>query len=73
MGDLLQPSGTLLAFERAPRARFGVRLELDESHADLELPAGAGGNAAIYTPRGRPIRIVRRVIIRIYTWLNYLG
>jgi multidrug resistance efflux pump len=69
----LQPSGTLHTFELAPRARFGVRLELDESHADLELPAGAGGNAAIYTQRGRPIRIVRRVIIRIYTWLNYLG
>ena len=69
----LQPSGTLLTFEPEPRARFGVRLELEKEWADLPLPAGAGGNAAIYTDRGKAIRIVRKVIIRFYTWLNYLG
>ncbi len=69
----LQPSGTLRTFEPTPRAFFAVRLELEEPHADLELPAGTGGNSAIYTQKGKVIRIVRRVIIRVYTWLNYLG
>ncbi len=69
----LQPSGTLRTFEPTPRALFAVRLEIDEPYAGLELPAGTGGNAAIYTQKGKMIRIVRRVIIRVYTWLNYLG
>ena len=36
------------------------------------LPAGASGAAAIYTNHGKPFQIVRRVVIRWYTWLNYL-
>jgi hypothetical protein len=50
-----------------------VRLEIDGPLAGLEIPAGTGGNAAIYTEKGKMIRIVRKVIIRVYTWLNYLG
>jgi multidrug resistance efflux pump len=69
----LAPTGTLLTFEPTPRARFAVRLELDDGSGGFEMPAGAGGNAAIYTQKGRAIRIVRKVIIRVYTWLNYLG
>jgi len=38
----------------------------------LELPVGAGGRAAIYTVRGKPFRIIRKVIIRMYTLLNYV-
>jgi len=37
------------------------------------LPAGAAGAAAIYTNYGKPFRIVRRVVVRWYTWLNYLS
>lgn len=69
----LEPSGTLLKFQPEPRARFGVRLEIDKESEDVPLPAGAGGNAAIYTDKGKAIRIVRKVVIRFYTWLNYLG
>jgi len=69
----LAPTGMLMTFEPRPRARFAVRLELDDGSRHFEMPAGAGGNAAIYTQKGRAIRIVRKVIIRVYTWLNYLG
>lgn len=42
-----------------------------DSPTGLELPVGAGGRAAVYTSKGKPFRIIRKVIIRMYCWLNY--
>jgi multidrug resistance efflux pump len=70
----LPPSGTLLAWTEQPiPGRFGVRLKLDEEFGDLSLAAGASGVAAVYTDRAQLIRIVRKVVIRLNTWLNYIG
>jgi hypothetical protein len=52
--------------------RFAVTLELDGAD-ELTIPAGTAGAAAIYTDRAAAIRIVRKVVIRMTTWLNYLG
>ena len=49
-----------------------MRLELVDAGPDIELTVGASGAAGIYTQRGASIRIVRKVVIRIYSWLNYL-
>ena len=69
----LPPSGTLKEFTSTePRGRFPVRLKLDADPFELDLPAGAAGVAAIYTDKAKPIRIIRKVIIRIYSWMNYL-
>jgi hypothetical protein len=51
--------------------RFAVVLELDDI-GDLTLPAGASGVAAVYTDRAQAIRIIRQVVIRMTTWLNYV-
>jgi multidrug resistance efflux pump len=68
----LAPSGDIPDWtEAAPTSRFAVRFELNEDSSGLALPAGAGGAAAIYTDKGKAIRIVRKVVIRMYTWLNY--
>ena len=48
-----------------------VRVSFPDLPPTLELPVGAGGRAAIYTSKGKPFRIIRKVIIRMYTWLNY--
>jgi multidrug resistance efflux pump len=50
---------------------LAVRVVFPDLPPDLELPVGAGGRAAIYTSRGKPFRIIRKVIIRMYSWLNY--
>jgi len=50
---------------------LAVRVSFPELPLTLELPVGAGGRAAIYTDKGKPFRIIRKVIIRMYTWLNY--
>jgi multidrug resistance efflux pump len=70
----LPPSGTLQEWTDQPIAgRFGVRLKLDEQFGDLPLTAGASGVAAVYTDRAQAIRIVRKVVIRMNSWLNYIG
>jgi len=69
----LPPSGSLLAWTDQPTpGRFGVRLQLDTSSDDLTIPAGAAGVAAVYTDRATAIRIIRKVVIRMTTWLNYV-
>jgi multidrug resistance efflux pump len=50
---------------------LAVRVGFPDQPRTLELPVGAGGRAAVYTSKGKPFRIIRKVIIRMYTWLNY--
>jgi multidrug resistance efflux pump len=67
----LPPSGVLMSWTDQPLSgRFGVRLQLDEA---VDLPAGASGVAAVYTERGKAIRVVRKVVIRMTSWLNYIS
>jgi multidrug resistance efflux pump len=61
------PTGTPL-----PPGRFPVKLTVDPKDRDLFLAAGARGNAAIYTEHLAAIHIIRKVILRINTKINYL-
>ena len=66
------PSGTLPSVASlTPGTAFAVRVTLDDFPAGMELPIGAGGAAAIFSEGGKPLRIIRQVTIRMYTWLNY--
>jgi len=68
----LPPSGTLMEFTTNPvPGRFPVLLELDDSES-LSLPPGASGVAAIYTSHAQKIQIIRKVVIRMTSWLNYI-
>ena len=54
---------------------FFVKFEInDEEFGEGEqIPIiGSGGAVAIYTDKLKPIRIVRKVVLRMYTWLNFL-
>lgn len=79
----LDPSG---AIPLAPTARdvpqpFGVVLELEEgsfnnaglsSLAIAQTPGGAFGNGAIYTESSQVSHIIRKVMLRMTAWLNYV-
>jgi multidrug resistance efflux pump len=71
-GQLL-PSGELPSFNPGPTAAqtgFAVKILLSEK--DLaKFPIGAQGAAAIYTSGGG-FAILRRIVIRTYSWLNWL-
>lgn len=64
---LPQTGGTPL-----PPGRFAVRLRIAERDHALFLAAGAAGHGAIYTRSGHHIHILRKVILRIGSYMNYL-
>lgn len=55
-----------------PPGRFAVKLELEDKHRDMFLAAGAVGHGAIYTEHIKPVQLVRRVVLRIGSIMNYL-
>lgn len=70
------PTGELMErVQPESRGRLFVKFQVDDAEfGDVRQlpPAGAAGAAAVYTQRGKPVRIIRKVIIRMYSWLNYL-
>jgi multidrug resistance efflux pump len=55
-----------------PEGRFAVKLVLDESEKDLFLAAGARGQGAIYTNHLHMIHIIRKVILRVSAYLDWV-
>jgi hypothetical protein len=49
-----------------------VRLKIAPEDQDVFLAAGAIGNGAIYTQYGHHIHLVRKVIMRVGSYLNWL-
>jgi multidrug resistance efflux pump len=56
----------------APEGRFAVKLVLDDRNKDLFLAAGARGTGAIYTHHLVPIHLVRKVLLRVASYFNYV-
>lgn len=52
---------------------FFVKLQLADEAVARALPAGALGSVAIYTGEVRAAHIIRRVMIRMEAWMNYLN
>lgn len=55
-----------------PEGRFAVKLVLDDRNKDVFLAAGARGEGAIYTHHLAPIHIIRKVLLRVSSYLNYV-
>ena len=58
-----------------PEGRFAVKLVIDEKREkdkDLFLAAGARGAGAIYTDHLAPIHIIRKVLLRVDAYLNWV-
>ena len=71
----LQPSGILplAPLPNDPALPFFVVLELDDDRLDIDdLPGGAMGTAAIYTDSVAATHVIRRVMLRMEAWMNYL-
>ena len=55
-----------------PPGRFAVKLRIAEKDRARFLAAGARGDAAIYTNGMAPLHIIRKVILRVGSYTNYL-
>lgn len=69
-----QPGGTVMQTpgvgqEAVP---FGVRIELDDAEITQRVLGGSVGSAAIYTSKIQMAHIIRRVMIRMDAWTNYV-
>ena len=67
-------TGTLPQTGPAPlsEGRFAVKLVLGDRDKDLFLAAGARGTGAIYTHHLTPIHIIRKVLLRVTSYINYV-
>ena len=68
----LSPALPQTGTQSLPPGRFAVRLTIADRDKDLFLAAGAHGHGAIYTQHGHHIHIVRKVILRVGSFLNWL-
>jgi len=74
-GAQLQPSGLLpmAPTVQEPSLPYGVRLRLEDPPATGgSILGGAVGTAAIYTDAAKATQVIRRVMLRMESWMNYL-
>jgi multidrug resistance efflux pump len=55
-----------------PPGRFAVKFSIAEKDQDVFLAAGAMGQGAIYTEHGAMFHILRKVILRVGSYTNFL-
>jgi hypothetical protein len=65
---MLPQTGTL----PPPEGRFAVKLVLDDAEEGLFLAAGAQGTGAIYTHHLEMIHILRKVLLRVSAYLDWI-
>jgi RND family efflux transporter MFP subunit len=66
-------SGAAITPKAVQSAPFVVRLILDDADIARRLPAGATGTAAIFTDHIKVAHIIRRVMLRMTAYLNYIN
>jgi hypothetical protein len=65
-GQILTPTGA------EEHGHIPVVFDYDEDISDLKLPVGAQASIAIYTDRVHALSFLRKIIIRIHSWENYV-
>ena len=72
----VQPSGTLIGYTGSPPpGRVPVIIEItDPEYAqyNAQVPGGAYGQAAIYSKHFEHIGMMRKILLRMAAWMNYI-
>ncbi|MBB1437915.1 HlyD family secretion protein [Shewanella sp. SG41-4] len=69
----IQFSGNLQSSSKLfQRGRVLVLIELEDDAIRQSLPAGVAGQVAIYTDHFSHVAVMRKVLLRMQGWLNYL-
>ena len=75
-GGQVQPGGNLIGFTGSPPpGRVPVVLEVTDpefaQYRDL-MPGGAYGQAALYSEHLHHVAIMRKILLRMASWMNYI-
>ena len=69
----LQATGSLQDMgEPLPGGRAVATIEIDNDISPYNLPGGAGAQVAVYTPYWHHFAIIRRILLRMRSWQNYV-
>lgn len=69
----LQPGGNLIDPEKiAGEGRIIVQLEFEDDLSPFNIVPGTVGRSAIYTDHARHLAILRKVLLRMKSWMNFL-
>jgi multidrug resistance efflux pump len=69
----LFPDDRLISFDGVTHpGRVLVSIDIKDDLSGYQLPAGAKAYVAVYSDRWEPVAIVRKVILRVMSWENYL-
>ena len=69
----LQPTGSLIDPEDRPGpGRVIAEIEVVDDLTSERLPGGASGQVALYTPYWQPLALIRRILLRMKSWQNYV-
>ena len=49
-----------------------VRIDIEDDLSGYQLPTGAKAYVAVYSTTWKPVAIIRKVILRVMSWENYL-
>jgi hypothetical protein len=70
----LQASGTLLNPEDRAKSPglASVNIAITDDLSGYELPAGTTAQVAVYSDHWRPVAAIRRILLRMKSWMNYV-
>lgn len=70
----LQPTADLVRFsDTTTTGRVAVEIQIeDPEFYQYNLPQGLYGQSAIYTEHAHHVAVMRRILLRMASWLNYL-
>lgn len=72
-GGQLQTTGTLVNVGGAlPGDRALAVLEIVDDISGYQIPLGAAGEAAIYTEHFHELSLLRKILLRMRSWQNYI-
>lgn len=69
----MQATGTLLdAEERIHGGRALAIIDVEEDLSGYQIPLGAAGQVAIYTHHFHHVSLIRKILLRMRSWQNYV-
>jgi multidrug resistance efflux pump len=67
------PTGELIAPEqRQGPGRAIALIDIEEDLSEYQVPAGAAAQVALYTEHWHHFAIIRRILLRMKSWMNYV-